>query len=117
MSAITACVVTRDEADRLEPCLASLAWTVETIVLDLGSSDESVDIARRAGARVLHHEPVPIVERVRNDVAAAACTDWILVVDPDERVTPGLAAALQQAATRDDVDAVMKAWFDAHPRA
>ncbi len=107
MSAITACVVTSNEADRLEPCLASLAWTAEIVVLDLGSGDESVDIARRAGARVLHHEPVPIVERVRNEVASAASTDWILVVDPDERVTPGLAAALQQAATRDDIDAVV----------
>ena len=107
MSSITACVVTSNEADRLAPCLASLAWTAETIVLDLDSGDESVEVARRAGARVLHHEPVPIVERVRNDVAAAACTDWILVVDPDERVTPGLAAALQEAAKRDDIDAVV----------
>jgi glycosyltransferase involved in cell wall biosynthesis len=106
-AAITACVVCRDEADRLGPCLASLAWTSETIVMDLASSDESVAVACEAGARVLHHEPVPIVERVRNEVATAATTDWILVVDPDERVTPGLAAALQAAAADEGIDAVV----------
>ena len=70
-------------------------------MLDLASSDDSVAIARSAGARVIDHDPAPIVELVRNEVAAAATTDWILVVDPDERVTPGLAAALQHAATDD----------------
>jgi (heptosyl)LPS beta-1,4-glucosyltransferase len=106
-SAITACVVCRNEADRLGPCLASLAWTWQTIVLDLSSSDDSAAVARRAGARVLHHEPVPIVELVRNEVASAAATDWILVVDPDERVTPGLAGALEQAAADEGIDAVV----------
>jgi len=106
-SAITACVVTCNEADRLQPCLASLTWTAETIVLDLASSDDSVAIARSAGARVIDHDPAPIVELVRNEVAAAATTDWILVVDPDERVTPGLAAALQYAAADDGIDAVV----------
>ncbi|HZB43382.1 MAG TPA: glycosyltransferase [Ilumatobacter sp.] len=106
-TAITACVVCHDEGDRLGPCLASLAWASETIVMDLASGDDSVAVAQRAGARVLHHEPVPIVERVRNEVASAATTDWILVVDPDERVTPGLAAALQEAAADEGVDAVV----------
>jgi hypothetical protein len=104
---ITACVVCRNEADRLEACLASLAWTAEIIVLDLASSDDSVAVARRAGARVINHDPVPIVERVRNEVAAEAQSDWILVVDPDERVTPGLAKALQDAAADEGIDAVV----------
>ena len=74
--------------------------------MDLGSSDDSADVARRSGARVVTHAVVPIVELVRNEVAAAATHDWILAMDPDERAASGLADALRALAQRDDVDAV-----------
>ena len=50
---------------------------------------------------------MPIVEMIRNEIAAHATHDWILVLDPDERVTPGLATELRRAAARADVDAVI----------
>jgi hypothetical protein len=50
---------------------------------------------------------VPIVETVRNAVADAATGEWVLVADPDERVSPGLAAELRRLAARDDLDAVV----------
>lgn len=103
---ITACIVCRNEADRLGPCLESAAWA-EIVVLDMESTDGSAALARAHGAKVVTREPVPIVELVRNEVAALAVGDWVLVLDPDERVTPGLARALQAAAARDDVDAVV----------
>ena len=103
---IAACVVCRNEGDRLGDCLASVAWADEVLVLDLESSDDSAEVARRHGARVIPHEPVVIVELVRNELAAQANADWILVLDPDERVTPSLAAELQALRGRDDVDAV-----------
>jgi glycosyltransferase involved in cell wall biosynthesis len=104
---ISACVVCRNEADRLGPCLDSLAWVDELVLLDLESDDGSAELARRAGARVVSHRPVPIVETVRNVVADAATGAWVLVVDPDERVSPGLAQELRRLAGRDDVDAVV----------
>ena len=107
MSGITACIVSRNEADRLGECLASVDWVDERIVMDLASDDESTDVAARHGATVVSREPVPIVEMVRNEVAAAASNDWILVLDPDERVTPGLAAELRRAASREDIDAII----------
>jgi hypothetical protein len=75
--------------------------------MDLGSTDGSPELARRHGAIVLDREPLPIVEPLRNEVAAAARHDWILAVDPDERVSPGLAAELMRLARRDDLDAVV----------
>ena len=57
------------------------------------------------GARVVTHPPVPIVEAVRNVVADAATGDWIVALDPDERVSPGLASALRRLSTRSDIDA------------
>jgi glycosyltransferase involved in cell wall biosynthesis len=100
-------VVCRNEADRLAACLDSLRWVDELVVLDLESEDGSRDLARRAGARVIAHPPVPIVETVRNVAADAATGEWALVVDPDERVSAGLARELRRLAARDDVDAVV----------
>lgn len=107
MTGITACIVCRNEADRIRPCLESVQWVDEILVMDLESDDGSPEVARDLGARVLPHPAVPIVESVRNEVAAAATHDWILVLDPDERVTPGLAAELREIAGRGDVDAVV----------
>jgi glycosyltransferase involved in cell wall biosynthesis len=104
---ISACIVCRNEAGKLGPCLESVAWADEVVLLDLESDDGSDALAREAGARVLSHPPVPIVEAVRNVVADAAAGDWILALDPDERVSPGLAAELRRVSARSDIDAVV----------
>ncbi|HEU0023990.1 MAG TPA: glycosyltransferase family 2 protein [Thermoleophilaceae bacterium] len=104
---ISVCIVCRNEADRLGPCLESASWADEVVVLDLESSDGSAELARAHGASVVAHAAVPIVETVRNVVADAASGDWVLVLDPDERVSAGLAAELRRASKRPDVDAVV----------
>ena len=105
--AISVCLVCRNEADRLPVALESVRWADETVVMDLESTDGSADVARAHGARVVSRAPVPIVEMVRNEVAAHATGAWILVLDPDERISPALADELRRAAARDDVDAVV----------
>jgi glycosyltransferase involved in cell wall biosynthesis len=106
-ASVSACIVCRNEADRIGPCLESVTWCDEVLLLDLSSTDGSVELAERMGARVISREPVEIVELVRNELAEASRNDWILVLDPDERVSPGLAAALRTAAEREDIDAVV----------
>jgi glycosyltransferase involved in cell wall biosynthesis len=103
---ISACIVCRNEADKLEACLASATWVDEIVVLDLESTDGSADVARTYGARVLVHAPVPVVEAVRNVVADAASGEWVLALDPDERVSSGLAHELRRIAGDESVDAV-----------
>lgn len=104
---ISVCLVCRNEADRLASCLESVRWAEEIVVMDLSSTDDSVRIAREHGARVVVREPVPIVEMVRNEVAEQATGTWILALDPDERITPGLAEELRRAAQREELDAVV----------
>ena len=104
---ISACIVCRNEADRIGPCLESAAWVDEVLVMDLSSTDGSADLARARGARVITRAPHPIVEPLRNEIAAVARGDWILALDPDERVSPGLATALRELADRSDLDAVV----------
>jgi glycosyltransferase involved in cell wall biosynthesis len=103
---ISVCVVCRNEADKLVDCLESARWADEVLVMDLESDDDSAAVATRLGARVVPRARVPIVELVRNEIAAEATGEWILALDPDERVTPGLAAELRAASVRDDIDVV-----------
>lgn len=87
---ITGIVVVRNEQDLLPACLASLAECCEVIVIDLSSSDGSAETAQRLGARVVTRSPSPIVEHVRQEALGYANTDWVLFLDPDERVTSAL---------------------------
>ncbi len=84
-----------------------MGWADEVIVLDLESIDGSAEVARAGGARVFTHEVVPVVEAVRNVVADKASGDWIVALDPDERVSPGLGVELRRISARLDVDAVV----------
>jgi hypothetical protein len=91
----------------LEPCLQSVKWADEVLVLDLESSDRTAELAERYGARVLRHQAVPIVEMVRNVIGDAAAGTWILALDPDERVSPALAEELRRQSPRSDIDAIV----------
>jgi len=85
-------IPTRNEERNLAACIGSVAWADDIVVLDSGSTDRTADIARELGAR--------IVEREFDDFSthknwALAQIDfrngWILLLDADERITPGLA--------------------------
>jgi glycosyltransferase involved in cell wall biosynthesis len=80
----TGIVVTLNESHRLRECLESLRFCDEIIVVDLGSTDDSVVIAEQCGARVVTHERLPIVEMIRDGVKEEARNDWLIFLDPDE---------------------------------
>jgi glycosyltransferase involved in cell wall biosynthesis len=103
---VSVCIVARNEADRLGPCLQSVAWADQIVLLDLESTDATAATAAEAGAEVVTHEPFPVVEPLRNAVAAHARHDWVLALDPDERVSDELGARLADIARRDEFDVV-----------
>jgi glycosyltransferase involved in cell wall biosynthesis len=103
---IAVCIVCRNEADKLVDCVASAQWADEVVVLDLQSTDGSADVAAKLGARVVQHAPLPIVEPLRNVAADEVSTDWVLALDPDERVSPGLATELRRISRFEGVDLV-----------
>lgn len=95
---LSAALIVRDEAEHLDACLTSLAGLVdEIVVVDTGSSDDSVAVARRHGA-VLGHEPwQEDFATPRNRSLDLATGEWILYIDADERVHPGDRAAARAA--------------------
>lgn len=93
MPKLSVTVITRNEAAAVADALASVAWADEIVVVDSGSIDETVAIARRYTNRVVVREWNGYVDQ-KNYAASIASHDWILSVDADERVTPALAAEI-----------------------
>lgn len=100
---ISACVIAKDEADRIERCLASVAWCDEVLVLDSGSRDDTVALCRAAGARVLETD-WPGWVRQKQRATDAATHDWIFSIDADERVDDALRAALEHLRSTGRLD-------------
>lgn len=93
---LAVCVIAQDEQDRIGDCLASVAWADEIIVVDSGSTDRTVAIARATGARVIERGwPGYIAQK--NFALEQATADWVLCVDADERVSPPLADGIRRA--------------------
>ncbi len=90
-------VITRNEAANLRACLESVPFADEIVVLDSGSTDETVAIARECGARVTQTADWPGFGPQKNRALALASCDWVLSLDADERVTPALAAQIREA--------------------
>lgn len=93
---ITLCMIVKDEADSLPACLKSVQpLTQDMVVLDTGSTDQSVAIAERYGARVIPYTWEDNFAAARNVSLAAAQGDWILVLDADETLDPACISTLQ----------------------
>lgn len=96
----SAVLVVRDEAATLGDCLRSLRHLVdEIVVLDTGSTDDTCDIARDAGARVFTSRWLNDFSAVRNEASSHARGGWILSIDADERVVQGDRAVLHRLIT------------------
>lgn len=93
---VTALIITLNEASHIEACLTSVAWADERLVIDSGSTDDTVAIATRLGATVITR-PFDGYSAQKNFGASRAANDWIVSVDADERVTPELAADMKAA--------------------
>ena len=85
MEKLTAIVPVYNEELNLEECLSGITWADEILVVDSGSTDQSVEIARRFTDRILVHDYVNSAAQ-KNWTIPQAKHDWVLIVDADERV-------------------------------
>ncbi len=92
---LTACLIVQNEQRNLPGALESASFCDETIVVDGGSTDRTVEIARASGATVIE-SPWPGFAAQRNVALDAAGGEWVLELDADERVTPRLRASIEE---------------------
>jgi len=88
-------VITRNAGTMIERCLGSVPMAGERIVLDSGSSDDTVARARALGARVEQTLDWPGFGPQKNRALASATGDWVLSLDADEWLSPELAAEIE----------------------
>lgn len=86
---ISVIVPTYNEERNVQECLESVAWADEVIVVDSYSTDRTLDIARRHGARIIQREYINSASQ-KNWAIPQTRHRWVMVVDADERVTPEL---------------------------
>jgi glycosyltransferase involved in cell wall biosynthesis len=94
-SSISAVIIAHNEADRIEACVASLAFCDEVLVVDSHSTDATRELASAAGARVIERD-WPGYRSQKEFAVRAAKHDWVLCLDADERVTPTLRTEIER---------------------
>jgi len=103
---LSVCIIARDEAERIAACIASVRRVAdELIVLDTGSQDRTESIARLAGAQVTRRAWTEDFAEARNASLRLATSDYVLVLDADERLLPDDAASLRAVVNTGKLDA------------
>ena len=98
---LSACLIVKNEEAHLERCLASIKGLVdEIVVVDTGSSDGTVAIARRHGAVIGHFEWCDDFAAARNESLKLATGDWALWIDADEALDPKSFTGIREGLMR-----------------
>ncbi len=113
---VSLCMIVKNEEANLADCLASVGDLVtEIIVVDTGSTDRTVEIARALGARVEHFAWIDDFSAARNESIRHAAGDWIFWMDADDRLEPDGPAKLKQALVSGQADIYMCRVVSASP--
>jgi glycosyltransferase involved in cell wall biosynthesis len=99
---LSACIISYNEADRIEACIRSLSFCEEIILVDSHSTDETRQKAASLGARVIERD-WPGYRSQKQFAVDSAQNDWVLCLDADERVSDVL---------RQEIEALRKRHFD-----
>jgi tetratricopeptide (TPR) repeat protein len=98
---LTLAMIVKDEEEHLGRCLEAAApWVDQLVVVDTGSTDRTVEIAREHGAEVLHHAWTGDFAQARNVSFEAATCDWVMYLDADEVLVEGEGPRLRELLGR-----------------
>lgn len=99
MASLSVVINTLNEEKNLSRALASVKNLVdEVVVVDMESSDSTVSIAKKAGAKVYSHKPTGYVEPARNFAIGKTTSEWVFILDADEEVGSDLAKKIKNIA-------------------
>jgi len=112
---VSAMVVGYNEAHFLKECFSSIAFCDEIIYTDLGSTDESLNIASDFATSVYHRGKVPSCEMIQAEMINYVKNDWVIFIDPDEKVDPALSKEIgewfSEFSANDLLGAVKVPWI------
>lgn len=92
---ISAVIICKNEEHNIRACLESVKWCDEIVVVDSGSTDRTVEIAKEFTSKVLFHEWPGYVAQ-KNYALAQATGEWVISLDADERCTPELEKKIRE---------------------
>ncbi len=105
---LSLCMIVKNEEAMLPRCLESVKDFVdEMIVVDTGSTDQTIAIAKQYHAKVYHHPWEYDFSKHRNQSISYATGDWILILDADEMIKPGDGPLLKAAIEQKGIDSIM----------
>lgn len=97
---ISAVVLVKNQQTQLRECLESLKWCEEIVVVDDGSTDKSVEVAKEFGAKVYNHSLGGDFSQQRNYALEKVKNDWVFFIDADEKVSKELAEEIYQQTSQ-----------------
>ena len=105
MASLTVIVITKNEAHNLQGCLQSVCFADQIVVLDCGSTDQTLSVAEKNKAEIHTSPDWPGFGVQKNRALALASCDWVLSIDADERITPELQAEIKAVLDNPRFDA------------
>lgn len=104
-SNLTAIIISKNEEKMIQACLETLSFCEKIIVLDTGSTDQTIKIAENYNCKVVNfaHESFA---KLREKAHGLVETEWLFYVDADERVTPALAKEILLHIEQNDCQAM-----------
>jgi glycosyltransferase involved in cell wall biosynthesis len=97
---VSVTIITLNEAEHIGAAIDSASWADEILLVDSGSTDGTIDIARAKGVTVLCRTWSGYVDQ-KNFAAERASHDWIFSLDADERISPALAQEIRSVVAAD----------------
>lgn len=99
MEKLSVVIITKNEENHIEDCLKSVQWADEIIVVDSGSSDKTVELARRYTEKVYYQQWLGYAAQ-KNFAIEKATGDWIISLDADEAVSSDLVKEIRGILNR-----------------
>lgn len=93
---VSVLIASYNDAWLLEDCLKSLSFCDEILLVDLECTDKTAEIARQYGGEVHQHNRVDMVEYLFPEYIPKLKNDWVMLIDPDERIDPELETDIRE---------------------
>ncbi|GAA5216372.1 glycosyltransferase family 2 protein [Corallincola platygyrae] len=103
-ASLTVALITKNAGPRFKACLASVGWADEVVIVDSGSTDGTLEIAKAAGAKIVQSEGWPGFGPQRQRAQSEVSSDWVFWLDSDEVVTPELRRSIEAVLAQPEPD-------------